>query len=338
MPRLTVVTPIYNGARFLAHAIESILSQSFAEFEYILIDDGSTDDSYTVAAAFARRDARIQLVRQARNQGISRTLNRALTMAAGEYVAILDQDDLAREGRLAQQVAYLDAHPALVLVGSQVEIVDSNGAPVGVRAMPAHPGVARWDFLLRCCVQHSAATMRRAAAISTGGYALHHRYAAEYDLFWRMAQQGDVVNLPDVLAAHRIDASQTSHTKAQIQHAEVTLWQWALYRGWLGLETTPAAVQALYAANRDQPLADAGQFLTAADLLEALYRTYCNRVKPDTATRALLDEEVAWKLFVFASAPMQSQPALATALLARATRYDPALTSRARAKARMAAP
>jgi hypothetical protein len=176
--------------------------------------------------------------------------------------------------------------------------------------------------------------MRRSLVAQVGGYAPQQRYAVEYDLFWRLAQHAEIANLPQFLAAHRVSAGQTSQTQAQIQQAEVTLWQWALYRGYLGVRATPDAVQAHYAANRGLALADAAQVSAAADLLEALQQAYLVRVQPDARAARLIEEEVAWKLFAFALVNQGRSAALTADLQERALRHDPALMSRPRVRAR----
>src|ERR1700722_2036753 len=120
-PRLSVLMPVFNGGRFLAAAVESILKQSLRDFELIAIDDGSTDQSASLLSQLAGSDDRIRVIRQA-NAGIVTALNRALELARGEYIARMDADDAALPSRLARQAAFLDGHPDVAVVGSAITL------------------------------------------------------------------------------------------------------------------------------------------------------------------------------------------------------------------------
>ena len=129
MPALTIATPIYNAAAFLGRTVESILAQTFTDFEYLLIDDGSTDASADIAEGYARNDARIRVIRQ-ENRGIARSRNRALQEAQAPLVAFLDHDDLALPDRMAVQTAMLRDTPTVLAVGCQMRFMDREGRPL----------------------------------------------------------------------------------------------------------------------------------------------------------------------------------------------------------------
>ena len=128
LPRITVLTAVYNGARYLAEAIESVLADGFEDFEYVIVDDGSTDATPRILADAAARDPRIVLLRHEPNRGIAAATNRGLAIARGAYIARLDADDISLPGRLAREAAYLDAHPAVALVSMNFDIIDAGGA------------------------------------------------------------------------------------------------------------------------------------------------------------------------------------------------------------------
>src|SRR3954451_17524256 len=126
---LSVVTTAYNTAPYLRAAIESILNQTFRDFEYILVDDGSTDGSLPILREFERRDSRVRVISRG-NTGIVRAANDGIAVARGKYLARMDSDDLSMPTRFEKQIAYLDAHSECVLVGSRVMIMDPYGSPV----------------------------------------------------------------------------------------------------------------------------------------------------------------------------------------------------------------
>src|SRR6266705_845891 len=131
LPKVTVLMAVYNAENYLRQAIESILSQSFEEFELLINDDGSTDHSAEIIQSF--RDSRIRAIQNPINQGEERVRNQCLQIARGEYIAVLDADDIAHQDRLQIQTDFLDRHRDISLVGSPLEIIDESGRVVGIQ-------------------------------------------------------------------------------------------------------------------------------------------------------------------------------------------------------------
>ncbi len=199
-PAVSVVVRVFNAERYLREAIDSVLAQSFADFELLAIDDGSSDGSRAILEAFG--DPRIRILGQP-NGGKIAAAARGLGEARGRYVAILDADDRAAPERLALQVAYLDAHPEIVLVGSALAVIDERGAPVGIRRYPQDDEALRKEITIYNPFGHSTLTYRRDAARAAGGY--DPRYVIEdWDLSLRLMRVGRVANLPEVLADYRV--------------------------------------------------------------------------------------------------------------------------------------
>jgi glycosyltransferase involved in cell wall biosynthesis len=199
--------PVYNGERFLADAVGSVLSSDFADLELlVLVDGGSTDGSAAEAARLAATDSRVRVVEHP-HAAPSAARNVGLREARGEFVANLDADDAMFPERLGRQAAYLDAHPECVAVGSRALIVDANDQPVriGVRAY-THEAIDGAHLDGRGgTIRNPTATFRRAAALGIGGYAADLLTTGEDHDFWlRLAEVGRLVNLPDVLTRYRI--------------------------------------------------------------------------------------------------------------------------------------
>ncbi|MFD1958687.1 glycosyltransferase family 2 protein [Novosphingobium panipatense] len=149
-PRVSVLLPCYNGAAYLEEAVRSILLQTFADFELIVVDDGSTDATADILARMGRRDPRLRVVRQP-NGGIVAALNTAIAHARGEYIARMDADDVSFPERFAFQVAWLDAHPATVLVGGYA-VGDPRPTPASVRTTGGATRAPIWWFSPRVAV------------------------------------------------------------------------------------------------------------------------------------------------------------------------------------------
>jgi glycosyltransferase involved in cell wall biosynthesis len=206
-PRFSVVMPVFNGERFLAEAVQSVLASDFTDFELlVLLDGGSTDGSAAEAARLAASDPRVRLVEHP-HAAPSIARNVGLREARGELIANLDSDDAMFPHRLGRQVAYLDRHPECVAVGSRALIVDAENQPVrlGVRAY-THEEIDGAHLDGRGgTIMNPTATFRRAAAMQIGGYSADLLTTGEDHDFWlRLAEVGRLVNLPDVLIRYRI--------------------------------------------------------------------------------------------------------------------------------------
>ena len=181
-PRVSVVMGAYNGERFLRPAIESILSQTFRDFELIVIDDYSTDSTPRILREF--KDARMRVLRNERNLGIAKTLNNGIAAARGEYVALQDHDDISWPTRLEYQVAFFDKHAQVGMVGSSCNVIDEVGTFVPHWPVEYDDVKLRWALLWRCPFFHTAVMVRRRAIEEVGGYSSdpRYRFAEDYDL------------------------------------------------------------------------------------------------------------------------------------------------------------
>lgn len=208
MPKVSVIIPAYNRARFVGAAVRSVLGQTLRDFELIVVDDGSDDG--TAAVVEAIRDPRIRLFRHAQNLGIAATQNFALGEARGEYVAFLDSDDVMAPRRLERQAAFLDAHPRVSLVGGAYRFIDEAGRPFGrpVRFLTAPEDVSV-QMLFRVEVWKGNA-MGRAAILREYRFDERLRVADDYDLWLRMIRDGfKLANLPQVIGHYRRHPQQT---------------------------------------------------------------------------------------------------------------------------------
>jgi hypothetical protein len=203
VPRISVVMPVLNGGSYLAAAVESILKQSFSDFELIVIDDGSTDQSASLLSSFARSDGRIRLIGQV-NAGIVASLNRAIDLARGEFVARMDADDVSLPSRFELQLAFLETHPEVAVVGSAITLIDEEGNAIRDVDYPLAPREVS-EFLIQvgCALAHPAVMMRRADVGAVGGYRGAYRHAEDYDLWLRISETRALANLPDRLLLYR---------------------------------------------------------------------------------------------------------------------------------------
>ena len=194
MPAVTVLMAVYNGEPFLSQAIASILEQTWRDFEFLIVDDGSTDRTEEVIRGYD--DRRIRLISNDRNLGLPRTLNRGLGLATGTFVARQDADDIAEPDRLARQIAFCAAHPDVALVGTWYREIDEAGVAGPTLTLPRDHTAICWDLLFYCPFVHSAALWRREVVRErVGPYDESLAYAQDYQLWQRIADRLPVANI-----------------------------------------------------------------------------------------------------------------------------------------------
>jgi glycosyltransferase involved in cell wall biosynthesis len=210
IPRVTVVTPVYNGAVFLREAIDSILRQTFTDFEYLIIDDGSTDATPAFLHEAARADTRIRVVTQA-HAGIAVARNTGITLARADLLAHQDADDLSLPDRLARQVAFLDAHPGVVMVGTFGRVIEGGITLFRELRNPTDSATLRKGMLRNAGFLNGSLMMRRWAVQEVGGYDPSFAVLSDYDLWLRLAERFELANIPEALyVLRRHEASTTA--------------------------------------------------------------------------------------------------------------------------------
>src|SRR5574337_643394 len=218
-PRVTVLIPVYNRERYVATAIESILAQSFIDFELLLIDDGSTDGSVEILRSYTT-DSRVRLVCNEQNLGIPRTRNRGIDLARGEHIAMLDSDDWAYPRLLEKQVAFLDRHKDFEVVGAWATEMDENGRSLGrVKRRFVSSGELQSRLLFRCSLCNSS-IMARKAILQDYGYREQYAVCEDFDLFVRVAKNSKLGNLPETLVRRRTHAGNLGREKAEVMKAK----------------------------------------------------------------------------------------------------------------------
>jgi len=216
--------PVRNGARWLRAAIDSVRDQTLRDLELVIVDDGSDDDTVHLLEQIARGDERVRVLSQP-PLGIVAALNLGIAAARAPYLARLDADDVARPDRLALQLAFIERHDRLDLVGSAARVIDASGAVIGRIAPPTDPGKLMRHLHRGNPFVHSSVMMRAEAVRRAGGYRRAFGAAEDYDLWLRMAENGGIVNLPERLVALRRHDASISRRNAVRQSFSVRLAQ-----------------------------------------------------------------------------------------------------------------
>ncbi|MBK8374296.1 glycosyltransferase family 2 protein [Sphingorhabdus sp.] len=226
-PAISVIMPMYNSARYVGEAVESVLAQRFTDFEFLIVDDGSTDGSGAIIRRYAARDPRIQLFTQ-ENSGIVASVNFLLGKSRAPYIARMDSDDICLPDRLGEQKKALDSRPELGALGTQFIEIDGEGQitddafrhPVGVDAIRAR-------LLETQPVCNPSVMLRKDMVLQTGGYRPAFRYCEDYDLFLRLSRLAEIDNLNAVLFKYRRTDTQLTVRHNDRQNEQAVLARFA---------------------------------------------------------------------------------------------------------------
>ena len=217
-PLISVVMPVYNAESFLREAVESILSQTYTNFEFIIINDGSTDNSGKILSDF--NDHRMRVIGQP-NAGIGKALNRGLDSASGELIARMDADDIALPQRFEKQVEFFLLHPDLALLGTWAEIIDSEGRHRSWHKHPTTNAAIKYALLKNSPFVHPSVMFRSSVIADVGKYDEGNLVFEDYDMWSRITRIHEAANLPEVLLKYREVSSSISRTTANFNERAI---------------------------------------------------------------------------------------------------------------------
>jgi hypothetical protein len=285
-PTVSVVMSVFNGEEFLSETIDSVLNQSFRDFEFVIVDDGSTDGTADILSKYVLRDGRIRVSRNGK-KGRAASLNLGISLANGEYVANTDADDLAMPGRLEEQVAFMERNPEVGVLGGAFELITDSGRVIDIIRHPLDDSQLRAAILRYNPICHSSVILRKEIVLALGGYRRTFEPSEDYDLWLRMSERSKLANLHNVLVRYRIHGNQLSIRK--LEHQTLCV-----------LAASAAAKQRRN--GRPDPLSEAEEItpqlldtlcVTVAEIEDALLGAYrywtdiLGRTDPDAALRVI---------------------------------------------------
>lgn len=219
-PQISVVMPVYNAEAYLKDAIESILNQTFTDFEFIIIDDASTDNSYKIIEEYSKKDKRIIVLINEKNFGIAETRTKGTKYAKGKYIAVADADDISALTRLEKQYNYLERHGDCGVVGGFIQLFDSDtGKIIGVRKYYEDDTNLRKRLFLYCPIAQPVCMIRKEVFDNIGYYDPKYPPAEDLDLWFRIGMKYKFVNLQEILLKYRVHKKSATISKIQKMEA-----------------------------------------------------------------------------------------------------------------------
>ena len=221
-PKVSVIIPVYNGDKYLRETLESIIHQTFRDFELLVIDDGSTDRSLQIINDYAKTDERITVYQNIENKGIAFTTNFGIGQAKGEFIALTDQDDVSFPERFEQQINYLQQHPDIDVLGAQTFTIRNEHNQIEkISKLPLSSGAIRWGQFFGCMIANPTVMIRRKVYSEYGFRYGDFKAAPDYDLFARISHICKMSNLPQPLLRYRRHENTVSTKYFEVQRQEI---------------------------------------------------------------------------------------------------------------------
>ncbi len=293
MPKISVIMPVYNAEKYLREAIDSILSQTYEDFEFIIIDDGSKDSSPDIVRSYT--DKRIKFYINEHNMGVAATLNRGLDLAEGEYIARMDSDDISLPTRFEKQIQYMESHPNIGVLGTKISVF-GEGISEYEFEFSTTTKQAKADLFFNSSLAHPTVMMRR-EALNGIRYELEYDGLEDYVLWWRISQTYEIVSLSEVLLRYRKHIKQVTQTRTEI--FKKRFYKFVTERLRVldeNVTDTDIAILEKYCLNNDKPYSET----EIADLLCFLKKSLKNNSRKKVYGQQQLRHSfgLAWTLIV----------------------------------------
>lgn len=216
-PLVSIIMPVFNAQNFVDQAIESILGQTYSNFEFIIIDDASTDNSWSIIKTYAKKDNRIKIFRNKINMGVSFTANKAIKIASGKFLVRMDADDISFSNRIETQLNFLKQNPKIVTVGSQCIVIDDQNKNIGNKTFPLNPSELKDMIFWAIPIQQPSMMVNlQKLPQNFQWYSNNFSSAEEVDLMFKFLKFGQIANLPNFLLFYRHLNNSLSHKNPKL--------------------------------------------------------------------------------------------------------------------------
>lgn len=322
-PLVSTIMSAYNAQPFVSEAIQSMLNQTFTDFEFLIINDGSTDGTDAVLAKYEKLDRRIRILSQ-ENKGLISSLNRGCRLARGKYIARMDADDISLPARLEKQVQHLESHPEIGILGTWIGVIDEEGSPLRTWKPPASPAVLMWTLCFRCGLAHPSVMMRRDIVASLGFYRPEALHVEDYDLWARASHVTRLANIREILCLYRHWAGNVCSHHSKWQEKLITeMIMPSVITPLLGRQVSRSTLVALRQLSMDSPLEDSAQTMKVATLITDLHRAFLERKGLSRSEAKSVSRDAGLRLQTLASFATRASFWKGLILYLRAIRLNP---------------
>jgi len=294
-PKISVVMPVYNAGPYLRDAMSSILDQTFRDFEFIIINDGSTDGGAFILNEYERKDIRIKVLHQD-NQGMIAALNRGCRLARGQYIARMDADDISDTRRFERQLEYIEQHAEIGILGTGTCNIDKNGRMRTQGRWPTNPKMLKWTHFFGVCVAHPTVLMRREILERVNFYRPDATHGEDVDLWLRASKITEFGNVPEILFKYRIWNDSTSQADSKQRRPMHTELLSSFIKEFLAVEPNMEAVEGLRQTRLGIPPRNLHQILLTASLIRKLYRKFTKANSLTVSERREIASDAAKRL------------------------------------------
>jgi glycosyltransferase involved in cell wall biosynthesis len=322
-PRVTVLMSVFNGEKYLREAIDSILNQTFKDFEFLIINDCSTDGTAEILGSY--HDPRIRIVYNEENIGLTKSLNKGLKLAKGEYIARMDADDISLPERLQKQVEFLDTHPEIGVLGTWIQWIDESSKSSRIIHPPTAPGVIGWFLIFENCVAHPSVMMRADVIKQLGFYNVEAIHAQDYDLWVRANFITRIANIPDTLLQLRVWEGSISSRQAQTQEMIAVNAMHEMIRQVLGSEVPLEIVTDLRQSITGALTVSSERISAMSNLIERLYQAYSRQNSLNHTEALEVTQDTGRRLYTLAILASRISLVKGLVIFIRAARYNPKL-------------
>lgn len=238
VPKISVVMPCHNSIAYLNQAIESILNQTYYDFEFVIVDDASADETWESLQLYVQKDKRIKIFHNKVNLGIAATRNFGLSQTSGEYYVVMDHDDISLPQRFERELSFLERNKDYAVVGCQVEVIDENSRIVGVRKYKISNTEIFSIISLKSPLCNPATMIRKACLMEFNGYDVNFSGSEDYDMWFKLATKYKLANLDETLFQYRISQKQmkTRSVRKLLEYTQEIKKKWIFQQKFFSLK------------------------------------------------------------------------------------------------------
>lgn len=314
-PQISVIMPVYNAEPFLKQAIDSVLTQTYRAFEFIIINDGSIDQTTRIIQSY--QDKRIIFFDDTLNFGLAKRLNQGINLSRGQYIARMDGDDICFPERLEKQLAFLKEHPDVGVVGSNAIIINEKEEKIKEFKRPEGHELIQWGLFFGCPMIHPSVMFRRPEKDEWLKYNENSINIEDYDLWAKLIEKMRFYNIQEPLLFYRRHLNSVSFARQESQLANSLRINQKIVEEFLGLNVSPEAIMVLK-RKFERPDEDLKE---GAAVLGKLYRRFIRRYPMEDAMRNIIRADIASRLYRMGQASQSKS--VRFRLLSEALWYNP---------------